>query len=467
MKIIRPLLIILLIIGLGVGGYYGYTYYQATYQNQADVYQTVALVKGNLNAVVGATGTVRSNQTTTIIWQTSGSVLKVDFATGDQVKQGDSLATLDRTTLAQSMILVEADLITAQRGLDNLRASSLAKAQAFSTLVSAKRALDDAQRHRNIYNYDRGTESQVGAARAEYLLANNEVDFFQSVYDHTSGDPEKDAKKAVALTNLQAAKTRRDKVLANLNWYQGTPSQQDLNEADSALSLAKAKCDDAQREWDRLKNGPDPQDVASAEARILALQSTLDQRSLRAPFSGTITDVKIKAGDQVSPGAVAFRLDDLSPMLADVPISEVDINRVKPGQSVTMTFDAVSGKTYNGKVTQIGRIGVVSQGNVTFAVTIELLDADNNVSPGMTAAVNILVDQRQGVLLVPNRAVHTSNGQRVVYVVRNKQAEAVVIELGASSDTNSEILTGDLKENDLVILNPPLTVNGGSFQMGR
>jgi len=74
----------------------------------------------------------------------------------------------------------------------------------------------------------------VASARAEYLLAQNQVDFYQSLYDHTPGDPEKDSKKAVALTNLQAAKTRRDKTLENLNWFQGTPSQQDLNEADAA-----------------------------------------------------------------------------------------------------------------------------------------------------------------------------------------------------------------------------------------
>lgn len=200
---------------------------------------------------------------------------------------------------------------------------------------------------------------------------------------------------------------------------------------------------------------------------MIAIQATLEQRALHAPFSGSITEVKIKPGDQVSPGSVSFRIDDLTPLLVDVPISEVDINRIKVGQAVNMTFDAVLGKTYNGKVNMVGRIGTTNQGNVAFTVTVELLDADENVRPGMTAAVNILVDQRQGVLLVPNRAVHTSNGQRVVYVLRKKLAEQVTIELGSSSDTHSEVLTGDLKENDLVILNPPLSVSGGSFQMGR
>lgn len=461
MKIVRPVLIILLIAGLGAAGYYGYTYYQTHRSGQTPTYQTVRLQTGDLSAVVGATGTVRASQTSTLLWQTSGTVLKIDVKVGDLVAPGSSLAILDRTSLPQAMILAEADLVTAQRNLDNLRQSNVAKAQAFSNLVATKKALDDAKRHRDIYNYDRGTEDQLAAARADYLLAQNQVDFFQSVYDHTSGDPAKDAKKAVALSNLQASKTRRDKALENLNWYQGTPSQQDINQADAAMAVAQANYDDANREWVRLENGPDPQDISAAEARVTALQATLDQRELNSPIGGTITDVKIQAGDQVSPGAEAFRIDDLSPLLVDVPVSEVDINRIKISQPVTLTFDAISGKTYNGMVSQVGRFGSPVQGNVSFTVTVQIQDADDNVRPGMTAAVNVLVDQLTGVLVVPNRAVHTRNGQQTVYILRNNQIENVVIDLGASSDTNSQVLSGDIKEGDLVVLNPPLDFSGG------
>ncbi len=467
MKIVRPILIILLVAALGAGAYYGYNYYQSYRASQTPAYQTIRLQTGDLNAVVGATGTVRASQTSILVWQTSGTVLKINVGVGDQVVAGSSLAILDRTSLPQTMILAEADLVTAQRSLDNLRQSNVAKAQAFSNLVSTKKALDDAQRHRNIYNYDRGTEDQMAAARADYLLAQNQVDFFQSVYDHTSGDPAKDARKAVALSNLQASKTRRDKALENLNWYQGTPSQQDLNQADAALAVAQAAYEDANREWNRLKNGADPQDIAAAQARVTALQATLDLRELHSPIAGTITDVKIQEGDQVSPASAAFRIDDLSPMLVDVPISEVDINRVKVDQPVTLTFDAILGKTYNGRVSQVGRFGAPVQGNVSFTITVELQDADENVRPGMTAAVNVLVDQLQGVLLVPNRTVHTRNGQQTVYVFRNDLIENVVIDLGASSDTNSQVLSGDVKAGDLVVLNPPLDFSGGSLQPGR
>jgi HlyD family secretion protein len=160
-------------------------------------------------------------------------------------------------------------------------------------------------------------------------------------------------------------------------------------------------------------------------------------------------------GDQVSPGTNAFRIDDLSQMKVDVQVSEVDINSVQVGQPVTLTFDAIAGKAYNGKVVEVAQVGDAVQGAVNFTVTVVLTDQDNSVKPGMTAAVTISVKQVNNALLVPNRAVRLVNNQRVVYVLRNGQAVEVNVTLGASSDTMSEVALGDLKVGDMVILNPP------------
>ncbi len=167
-------------------------------------------------------------------------------------------------------------------------------------------------------------------------------------------------------------------------------------------------------------------------------------------------------GDQVSAGTVSFRIDDLSRLVVDVPVAEVDINRVKVGQPATLTFDAISGKTYNGKVTEVSSFGAPSNGVVNFTVTIELSDADAEVRPGMTAAVNMTVEQLTNVLLVPNRAVRLQNGKQVVYVMQNGVPTAVQITLGASADTNTQVLSGPVKAGDLVVLNPPTTLTPGS-----
>ena len=77
----------------------------------------------------------------------------------------------------------------------------------------------------------------------------------------------------------------------------------------------------------------------------------------------------------------------------------------------------------------------------------------------MTAAVNIVVNQIQDALLVPNRAVRVSNGERTVYVLRGGLPTPVTIQIGATSDTYSELIGGDLSEGDAIILNPPSTIN--------
>jgi len=96
-----------------------------------------------------------------------------------------------------------------------------------------------------------------------------------------------------------------------------------------------------------------------------------------------------------------------------------------------------------------------------------LTDPDELVRPGMTAAVNVLVKQLDGVLLVPNRAVRVVDGERVVYVLKNGLPVATKIRLGATSDAVSEVVGGDLQEGDLIILNPPAAGLNGPMGGGR
>ena len=92
-------------------------------------------------------------------------------------------------------------------------------------------------------------------------------------------------------------------------------------------------------------------------------------------------------------GTVGFRVDDLSSLLVDVEISRSDINSIAVGQPVTLTFDAILGSEYHGEVVQVSQAGSVVQGVVNFTVTVEITDADEQVKPGMTAAVNITVKE--------------------------------------------------------------------------
>ncbi len=431
------------------------------------IYQTETASRGTLTASVGATGTVRARQTALLTWQTGGKVEAVNAVIGQVVAQDEVLASLAQTSLSQNIILAEADLVNAQKNLDNLLNSTLAQAQAEQNLANALQALEDAQKDLDKVSYNRASDDLIQQTQAEIDLANAQVSRAEDAYKRVQNRPDGDSQKAAALLNLTNARLNRDQKIATLNWYTGSYSELDVQKYRAALAVAEAQVADARREIERLKNGPDPDDVAAARARIAAAQATLNQAKIIAPFAGVITAVEAQVGDMVTIGKTAFRIDDLSQLLVDVQISEVDINNVEVGQPVTLAFDAVQGKTYNGKITKINGVGDSTSGAVNFTVTVEVTDADELVKPGMTAAVTIRVKEVKDALLVPNRAVRVIDGQRVVYILKEGVLTPVEVRLGASSDAFSEVVGGDLQEGDTIVLNPPSNTFGpGSGRPG-
>ena len=149
-------------------------------------------------------------------------------------------------------------------------------------------------------------------------------------------------------------------------------------------------------------------------------------------------------------------MDDLSHILIDAQVSEVDINRVQIGQPATIKLDSISGRIYQGVVVEVPEAGQNLQGLVNFNVKVEITNPDENTRPGMTATVDIAVKKVENVLQVPLEAIRLLNGKRVVYVLgANGQPQLVEITVGISSDKFSELKSGDLKAGDQVILNPP------------
>ncbi|MFN8414197.1 MAG: efflux RND transporter periplasmic adaptor subunit [Anaerolineales bacterium] len=382
---------------------------------EAVAFQTVPVERGNLVASVGATGSVRARQSATLIWQTSGIIDAVNVEVGSLVSQDDILASLGKSSLNQNIILAEADLVSAQKALEDLLSSDTARLEAQKTVDSAEKAYEKA------YNWR--------------MKLNGKIEITDYYFE------------------FGVLKAKQ---------YKGYASEDTIAQADKDLALAESRLDDARRAYERLVAGPDSADVAAAKARVAAAQSTLNMAYLIAPFSGTITQASPAVGDQVTTGTVGYRIDDLSHLLVDVQVSEVDINSVSVDQTATLTFDAILGKEYHGKVVQVGQAGDTVQGVVSFTVTIELTNADELVKPGMTAAVNVVVEEVKDVLLIPNRAVRLVDGNRVVYVLVDNQPVQVKVQLGSSSDTESAVVSGDIKEGDLIILNPP-SFNGGPF----
>lgn len=407
--------IISLILIVGVGGY---SYLRNSQPDPASQYQTASIERGNLIATIGATGTVRAKQSATLIWQAAGAVDVVNAKVGDNVPANFVLANLEKTSLPQSVILAEADLASAQQALEDLINSDTALAQATITLRDAQAVYDKAANWRKELN--------------------GKIHIKEIIY-----------------------KTFGNRKIPILKEYRGYAGAEAIAKADEDLALAKAKLDDAQREFDRLAGG-NLSGIAAAQARVDAAQATINLARVSAPFAATVTEANPLPGDQVGAGTAAFRLDDLTSLFVDVEVSEVDINSVAEGQPATLSFDAILDKDYHGEVVEVAKAGTNVNGVVNFKVTIELTDADTDVKPGMTAAVNITVEEINDVILIPNRAVRLLDGQRYVYLMVNGVPQKTEISLGSSSDTTSVLAGGDVSEGDMIILNPPAE-GGGPF----
>ena len=387
-------------------------------ETPSTAFQTSPLTRGQLTASVGATGTVRAAQSAVLNWQTSGTLESVKARIGDSVKRDQVLAVLALDSVPQSVIQAQANLVTAQRALEDAR-SSTASAEAAIALNKAEEAYKKAYDYRLSLN----GKQWIQEARIKYVGGQQ---------------------------------------IPEIIWRRGYVDEGTIRDADEALALRKAELDDWRRDYERLKDGPNPDDIAAAQANVDAAQAILNTARIISPVGGTVTQAIPLVGDHATAGSLAFRVDDLSRLLVDVEVSEIDINSVQVGQPAQLTLDAVSSATYNGEVEQVAQAGDNSSGAVVFTVTVRMTDPDQAVKPGMTAAVNIIVKQVDDQLLIPNRAVRLVDGERVVYVLRDGRPLPVQITLGASSDTTSVLTNGELKEGDLIILNPP-SANGGPF----
>jgi HlyD family secretion protein len=441
----------------------------------ADQYQTVPAEKGTLTATIGATGSVRANQTAVLTWQKIGTIGQVNVKPGDKIQTGDVLASLTLDPVTQNTL--ETNLINAQENLAEMTSpeaianAQLAIAQAESDVINAQTALNNEQYWKN--------DALIQDQYSKFVIAKDNLDKAQTAYDNANvGEYINNVNEAVLYQNLYNAKQAYDTAHYYWSLYSQPPTQRTMDEVQAKLDIAKATLTNDQNYLAALTGGNVPADATGsalqqlnqAKLALKSAQVNLDSVKLTAPFSGTVTEVSGLPGDQVIPNLKAFRIDDLSQLKVDVQVSEVDINSVQVGQPVTLTFDAVSGKTYAGKVVEVAQAGDSVQGAVNFTVTVALTDADAAVKPGMTAAVTITVKQIEDVLLVPNRAVRLVNNQRVVYILVNGKPQEVSITLGSSSDTQSEVAEGDLKVGDQIILNPPSTLfnrpNGGGAGSG-
>lgn len=252
-----------------------------------------------------------------------------------------------------------------------------------------------------------------------------------------------------------------------------------VNEGDfisEGSPIFKMKASTAEKLMKSYKNAMDSAEsnLEQAQSSFDATQDSYDNYTVTAPISGTVIKKNTKVGDKVQNGSGAAALAeiyDLSSVAFQMNIDELDITSVKLGQEVEVTADAFSGKKFSGTVTKVSLEGSSSNGVTYYPVTVTL-DEVGGLLPGMNVNGKIIVESAKDVMAVPADALMRGNR---VYVRDDTVKEArgtvpagfreVQVETGLISSDYVEIITGDLKEGDMVYLSAS-SVNSGQSTAG-
>ncbi len=210
-------------------------------------------------------------------------------------------------------------------------------------------------------------------------------------------------------------------------------------------------------------------EVQRARDRVTMAERELAQLTITAPIPGMVVYLeiwkgsqmgKVQEGDSPWPGQGLINLPDLSEMIVNATVSEVDASKVDSGQQVIITLDAVPDIEYSGQVkkksTLARRKDYNSKINV-FDVEISVLDKDERIKPGMSAACKIVVNRLEDVVSVPLEAVFEKDGKTIVYLENKDKVE---VEVGRRSDMQVEIVSGLEGDETVYLVDPTLDEQG-------
>ncbi len=444
----RPLMILLLVVigGSLLGGWY---VLQGRNGGRGDALQ--------------ASGTVEAVEVE-VAAELGGVVLEAAVAEGEWVEAGQVLVRLDDRLLQAQLEQAEAALDAAQAGydltaantvlaeiqqealvtaarfeltsarqaLDQLfEAAAMQAAQAQLSLAQAQDALDNAEyRWRVQQPGNRAGGDILNAAEANLILVEQEVERAQKEFNKYAGRDEDDPVRALALSNLSAARQKRDAILRQLNWYKGEPDTIEQAMLDAEVAFSQALVEDASREWLAHQDGPDPDEVAlleerlaraqaqlaaaeaetpaaeqlavaeaqigAARANLKLIQVQLEKAVIRAPIAGVVLARSVEMGETVIPGTTIVVIGQLDDLTITVYVPEDRYGQIDLGEAADVRTDSFPGEVFRGTVTRIADQAEFTPRNVqtaegrrttVFAVWLAVDDPLHRLKPGMPADV--------------------------------------------------------------------------------
>jgi len=420
----------------------------------ADAAQTATRVTaetGSIEEEVVGTGSITANTTVDVAFQTGGTIKDVLVSVGDQVKKGQTLATLDDSDLRLTAESRWASYISAQAAL-----SETVKGPSSAELKKAQAALSSAQAAYSDL-FKEPSETDLIQVQADLQSAEAAVKAAQAAYDRRAARDPGVGASSEAL-ELEKATISFNKAKAAYDAKFAKPSNASVSSASSQIQSARAALDALQPVSETIT-----QRQASVDQAYIAWQQAdkdVSKATLVAPMDGLVTAVNIVAGANANSGAAAVQIADFAEPIFVVNIDEADLGSVQIGQNARVRLQTYPDQQIPAKVTSISPIGTTSSGITTYQVKLTIPRSSDtpNILLNMSGTSEIVTTQINDAILVPSGALVESgegNAREYSLLVErgNGQPQSVRVTIGERSGSKVQILTG-ISAGDVIVYTP-------------
>ena len=462
-------------------------------------YVEAALERRDITNTFSGSGTISAANTYTVKSLVKGTVLTADFEVGDTIEKGTVLYTIDSSDVATSVEKAQLALEQAQRSYDNAADAQYIRSVIGGTVASIKvkagdyvtagqeiaTVRDDSSLQLTL-EFPAADASNFAVGQAAQVMLNGTFETLSGTVQAVAGTDTISSGNLLvrtvtiavpnngSLTTTQAASASVNGVSALASARFDYQHQQTVTATTSgtvsAVCVKEGTAVAANTAIVQLSGTELSRQVQSAADSLLNAQLSMNDTekqmenyTITSPISGTVIQKNVKAGDTVgtdtNSSETLCTIYDLSYLEMTLNVDELEILSIKEGQTVTITADAISDRTFTGVVTSVSAAGTTTGGTTTYPVTIRI-DDTGDLLPGMNATAEIEVSSAENALTIPNGAVVRGN-----YVLVTKDSPSAVnavqdmtapdgyvyvkITTGTSDNDSIEV-TGGLQEGDTI-----------------
>jgi HlyD family secretion protein len=362
-------------------------------RNGASSFRLAAVERGPIISAVSTSGTLNAVITVQVGSQVSGQIKELMADFNSEVKAGHVIARIDPETFEAKVRQAQAELDVARANV-HIQRAGIERAQ--KELANAAASLNSARARTEkarvtLINAKRGLERRRALFQSG-AVSESQIDDAQTVHDQAQAQEKSDEADERAAESLVATR-------------------------EAALKTARAQVDYAIEQ------------VHQKEAALNQTEVDLQNTFIRSPVDGVVIERAMDIGQTVAATFQAPKLfviaQDLRQMQVETDVDEADIGRVYVGQEAIFTVDAFAGREFHGQVLQVRKAPRVVQNVVTYTVLVSADNSDMRLLPGMTANIQIIVDERQNALKVPNAALRFKpNGEDAKSTGESRSASA-------------------------------------------